>query len=187
VFDETKHIAQQDGARNNKDTSSMCLACASQGHTCCQGHDIYVTLGDCRRIGYFSGAADFFEYRGCCHADYADQGEDPLWQQHVFRKDGSRRVLKRLADGDCIFLGPGGCDLPLAVRPLVCRLYPHLYSAGRVTGAWDDECPAARTQDRSLMEKGIAGVKQQEAEQWHRMLYTEILWEANTDENRLNL
>ena len=186
MFDKTKHTNQRDEAQN-RDSNATCLSCARKGRTCCQGHDIYVTLGDCRRIGYFNGAVDFFEFRGCCHAGYADQGDDPLWQQHVFRKDGSRRVLKNLADGNCIFLGPGGCDLPLAVRPLVCRLYPHLYSAGRIIGRWDDECPAASTQDRSLMEKGIAGVKQHEAEQWHRMLYTEILWEAHADENRPDL
>jgi Fe-S-cluster containining protein len=169
------------------DSSRICVECASRGHTCCQGHDIYVTLGDCRRIACYSGAADFFEYRGCCRAAYADQGDDPVWQQHVFRSDGSRRVLKHRVDAACIFLGPGGCGLPLAVRPLVCRLYPHLYSAGRIYGAWDDECPAARIQDRSALERGIAGVQRQEAEQWHRMLYTEILWEADSDEHRLNL
>lgn len=175
------------GEAAEKDSSPICLACARQGHTCCQGHDIYVTLGDCRRIGYFSGTVDFFEYRGCCHADYADQEDDPLWRQHVFRGDGSRRVLKRLPDGNCIFLDSSGCCLPLAVRPLVCRLYPHLYSAGKIYGVWDDACPAARTQDRSVMEKGIAGVQRRQAEEWHRMLYTEILWEATSDENRPDL
>jgi Fe-S-cluster containining protein len=186
VSDRTNDTAEREAAAEKK-TYPICLACASQGHTGCQGHDIYVTLGDCSRIRRHGGAVDFHEYRGCCHADYADQGEDPLWQQHVFRNDGSRRVLKRLENGNCIFLGPAGCGLPLNVRPLVCRLYPHLYSASRISGAWDDECPAARTQHRSVMEMGIAGVQWQQAELWHRMLYTEILWEADSDENRLNL
>ncbi len=176
-----------DAPAADSESSRICLACASQGHTCCQGHDIYVTHGDCRRIARFSKAVDFFEYRGCCRADYADQGDDPLWQQHVFRSDGSRRVLKRRADANCIFLGSKGCALPLAVRPLVCRLYPHLYSAGGIYGAWDDECPATRSQNRSILEKGIAGVQWRQAVLWHRMLYTEIVWEADSDENRLNL
>ena len=107
---------------SNKNLGYFCLACASQGHTCCQGHDIYVTRGDCERIRLAGGGVDFFEYRSCSHAAYADQGDDPLWQQYVFRRDGSRRVLKRRTGGDCVFLGPQGCLLPLTARPLVCRL-----------------------------------------------------------------
>jgi Fe-S-cluster containining protein len=167
----------------NKDMGHFCLACASQGHTCCQGHDIYVTRGDCKRIGEHSRIVDFFEYRGCSHADYADQGDDPVWRQFVFRRDGSRRVLKRLADGDCLFLCSAGCSLPLTARPLVCRLYPHLYSANGIAGVFDGECPAAKIQAIPMLEKGIAGVQRQEAVQWHHMLYTEIYWEANTNEN----
>jgi Fe-S-cluster containining protein len=171
----------------SKDLGHYCLACASQGHTCCQGRDIYVTHGDCARIGRHSRVADFFEYRGCSHLDYADQDDDPLWQQYVFRRDGSRRVLKRLADGNCLFLGRAGCCLPLTARPLVCRLYPHLYSANGIAGVWDGECPAAKTQASPMLEKGIAGVQWQDAVQWHRMLYSEILLETNTNDNWLNL
>lgn len=170
-----------------KDSGRICLACARQGHTCCQGHDIYITRGDHERISRHTRVADFCEYRGCCHADYADQGDDPVWQQYVFRNDGSRRVLKRLADGSCIFLSSAGCCLPLTVRPLVCRLYPHLYSANGIADAWDGECPAAKFQASPLVEDGIAGVQWQEAVQWHRMLYSEILWEKNSNEDRLNL
>ena len=170
-----------------KDLGHYCLACASQGHTCCQGHDIYVTRGDCERIGRHSRVMDFYEYRGCSHPDYADQGEDPLWQQYVFRLDGSRRVLKRLAGGDCLFLGPAGCSLPLTARPLVCRLYPHTFSANGIAGVWDGACPAAKAETSPMLENGIAGVQWQEAVLWHRMLYTEILWEAETNEHRLDL
>ena len=171
----------------DKNLGHFCLACASQGHTCCQGHDIYVTRGDCERIGRHGRIADFFEYRRCCHLDYADQGDDPVWQQYVFRRDGSRRVLKRLENGDCIFLGLRGCCLPLTARPLVCRLYPHIYSANGIAEVWDGECPATKTQASPMLEKGIAGVQWQEAVLWHRILYTEILWEANTNEYRLDL
>ena len=38
-----------------------------------------------------------------------------------------------------------------------------------------------------MLENGIAGVQWQEAVLWHRMLYTEILWEAETNEHRLDL
>ena len=164
-----------------------CRACASQGHTCCQGHDIYVTRGDCSRIADHCGEHAFFEYRGCSRTAYADQDDDPLWRQYVFRHDGSRRVLKCRSDGDCHFLGIHGCALPLSTRPLVCRLYPHLYSADGIADGWDGECPAAQTQAGPLIEQGIAGVQRQQAVQWHRLLYTEILWEAEINENRFNL
>jgi Fe-S-cluster containining protein len=171
-------------AIGSQDLGACCLACARQGHTCCQGHDIYVTRGDCERIRNANGAADFFEYRNCSVAAYAEQDDDPLWRQYVFRRDGSRRVLKSLADGNCLFLGPAGCSLALSARPLVCRLYPHLYSADGIAGVWDSECPATRTQVGAQLEQGIAGVQWSQAVQWHRMLYAEILWEVNSDENR---
>ena len=164
----------------SRDLGSFCLTCASQGHTCCQGHDIYVTLGDCSRIQRFTGATQFFEYRGCSRAAYADQDDDPVWRRHVFRADGSRRVLKQSVDHNCLFLQTAGCCLPLSARPLVCRLYPHLYSASGIAGVWDDECPATRTQADPSIEQGIAGVQFQQAVQWHRMLYNEIQWEAST-------
>jgi Fe-S-cluster containining protein len=170
-----------------KDRGYYCSACASQGNTCCQQRDIYVTFGDCERIRRHSGISDFHEYRGCSLAAYADQDDDPVWRQHVFRGDGSRRVLKRLADGDCLFLRPSGCTLPLTARPLICRLYPHLYSAAGISGIWDSECPATRIQANPLIEQGIAGIQWQEAVQWHRMLYNEILWEASINENRFDL
>lgn len=167
--------------------SQLCRECATIGHSCCQGHEIYVTRGDCRRITAFQGQSDFYEYRSCFNAEYADQSDDPLWQQYVFRADGSRRVLKRQANGDCLFLTPSGCALPLDARPLVCRLYPHLYSAMGISTQWDLECRAARTMAPNLIEQDIAGVAPNEATLWHKLLYEEILWERSTDENWLNL
>ena len=183
---KTLTIIRQNAAEPaaSRDLGACCLACANQGHTCCQGHDIYVTHGDCERIRSANGATDFFEFRGCSLAAYAEQDDDPLWRQYVFRSDGSRRVLKRLANGNCLFLGPAGCSLALSARPLVCRLYPHLYSAEGIAGAWDNECLAARTRTGAQIEQGIAGVQWPQALQWHRMLYAEIQWEAHSDENR---
>ena len=172
---------------SNPDKGELCLRCAGQGRTCCQGHDIYVTKGDCQRIQQDGGCCDFYEYRSCAHADYAGQEDDPIWRQHVFRADGRRRVLKWLADGDCLFLGQSGCSLSLTARPLVCRLYPHLYAADGLNGQWDGECMATRLQAMPSLEKGIAGVAWQQAVQWHHMLYTEILLEDKENENRLDV
>jgi uncharacterized protein len=169
------------------DQSRLCRECAQAGHTCCQEHDIYVTLGDCRRISKHTRQHNFYEYRGCADAAYADQADDPLWAQYVFRLDGSRRVLKRKANGDCIYLTDVGCQLPLVVRPLVCRLYPHVYSARGIDTAWDPDCPAARVTPAAMIETGIAGVEAQEAAQWHQCLYNEVLREGQDDENWIDL
>ncbi len=169
------------------DQSRLCSECARAGRTCCQGHEIYVTWGDCRRIGYHTQRRDFYEYQGCDDLAYADQTEDPIWQQHVFRPDGSRRVLKRKANGDCCFLSPQGCQLPLTVRPLVCRLFPHTYSATGIFEGWDQECPAARAIAKVSLEIGIAGVAEEEAARWHQLLYDEVVWEGLVDESWINL
>jgi Fe-S-cluster containining protein len=169
------------------DQSRLCRECARVGRTCCQGHDIYVTWGDCHRIFIHTRLRDFFEYRACSDLAYADQGEDPLWQQHVFRPDGSRRVLKRQANGDCHFLSSQGCQLPLTVRPLICRLFPHVYSAAGIYDSWDEGCPAARVIAKAALESSIAGMARGEAARWHQLLYDEVIWEGLIDESWINL
>jgi uncharacterized protein len=171
----------------NADPGRVCRDCATSGKTCCQEHDIYVTWGDCRRIYETTKQKDFYEYRGCSNADYADQDDDPLWQQWVFRPDGTRRVLKRRANGDCLFLTPSGCSLALTARPLVCRLYPHTYSAVGLDNCWDRECPAVRSSTAAVIESSIAGVARRDAAQWHQLLYHEVLWERSGDDNWINV
>jgi Fe-S-cluster containining protein len=169
------------------DQSVLCTECALKGHSCCHAHDIYVTWGDCRRIFKHTGRKDFFEYRPCACSAYADQDDDPIWKQHVFRADGSRRVLRQDPKGDCMLLTPAGCSLPLEVRPLVCRLYPHVYSAAGIAWEWDLECPATRSFAPTVIETGIAGVGWSEAAQWHQLLYDEVLWEGLVDEHWFDL
>jgi Fe-S-cluster containining protein len=171
----------------NLNHGQLCQECASIGGTCCQRHEIYVTWGDCRRILAHHRKKDFYEYRGCDNLEYADQNDDPLWQQYVFRADGSRRVLKWQTNGDCFFLTPAGCTLPLKARPLICRLYPHVFTAAGIAPQWDGACRAAQRMSANAIEKDIAGVALDDAVRWHQLLYDEILWERSTDENWLNL
>ena len=169
------------------DQSRLCQECARVGKTCCQGHDIYVTRGDCLRIFNCLQDRTFYEYRSCCDPAYAEQSEDPLWEKYVFRSDGRRRVLKHKDNGDCMLLTSTGCLLPIDARPLVCRLFPHLYSAGGITDQWDGACPAAATTAAIVMENGIAGIAQCDAAKWHQLLYYEVLWEKIGDEDWINL
>jgi Fe-S-cluster containining protein len=140
-----------------------------------------VTPGDVQRIELHSGRDDFCEYQLPENPEYADQDDDPVWRDHVFRPDGSRRVLKRHEDGDCTFLGPHGCVLPLEVRPLVCRIYPYDYSEAGILEDLSPGCPL------ELLRPGqglIAALDMnvEDARRWRDQLYEEILLEHDEAE-----
>lgn len=148
--------------------------------TCCQTSEVHATKGDVQRITNFTGRDDFTEFRAPVNPDYADQDDDTAWQQHVFRQDGSRRVLKRQAGGDCTFLGPQGCVLPLETRPLICRLYPYDYIEQGIQDELAPGCPLELLRPgMSLLEE--LDIKLEDARRWHKQLYAEIRLE-NHDE-----
>ena len=156
----------------------LCARCARQGKTCCQWSEVYTTRGDMGRIGRHTGLTGFIELARPANPEYADQSNDPVWQAHVFGRDGKRRVLKKLPSGDCLFLRPTGCQLPLDVRPLVCRLYPFSYTAAGIDPQLDAGCP------RSLLAPGetlidTLHMSLDEAREWHRILYEEILFDGD--------
>ena len=146
--------------------------------TCCQTAEVYVTLGDVQRIEQESGRDDFHELRHPDHPIYLPDDSDPVWRDKAFQPDGSRRVLKRQANGDCTFLGPAGCVLPLEIRPLICRIYPFDYDAG---GMLDD---LARGCPLELVRPGMELIEELEmnrvdAERWRQQLYAELALEPD--------
>ena len=161
----------------------LCTRCAAQGPTCCQGkdRDIYITRGDLKRISVHVGQADFYEFRKPTNPTYCEADEDPLWTAYVFRRDGSRRVLKHQdAEGDCAFLTVNGCTLPVNVRPLICRLHPFAYNSGGLSAGFAEGCPThLLVAGQSLIQ--CLGMDAQVAKVWHRTLYSEILLEKNND------
>ena len=159
----------------------ICVRCAGRGPTCCEGsdRDIFITRGDVERIQTISGSADFYEFRKPLNPDYLDP-DDPVWTRHVFRKDSSRRVIRRNASGTCMFLSKIGCMLPLQTRPLVCRLFPYQYSQKGLADEMADECP------RDLLGEGESlavalGIHREDAVLWHQLLYQEILREKEDE------
>jgi Fe-S-cluster containining protein len=135
-----------------------------------------VTLGDVERIAGHLGRDDFFHFQVASEPLYLDQDDDPVWHEHVIREDNSRRVLKRLPDGDCSLLGPQGCTLPLEVRPLVCRLYPYDYNEHGIRDDLTPGCPLELLRPgQDLIE--TLGMKLDDARRWHKQLYEEILLE----------
>lgn len=149
-----------------------CAKHAQMGKTCCQTCEILVTDGDQNRIAAYTGEREFFEYRAPDDPVYLEQDDDPNWLKWAFRPDGTRRVLKRQASGDCRFLGPQGCRLPVETRPLVCRLYPYTYTEAGIDGV-SDGCPTEVIPPGSTILE-VLDMRRDDADRWHRMLYAEL-------------
>ena len=151
----------------------LCARCARHKRTCCQDTEIHVTLGDMRRIAPYTDGAVVAEFRKPSDPVYDQSYEDPVWQQLVFRDDGTRRVLKQRPDGDCVFLGREGCRLPAVARPLVCRLYPFDYTADGVHSRLASGCPVELLQPaQQLLE--VLNMNIDDARLLHAELYKEI-------------
>ena len=151
----------------------LCVRCARVGRTCCQTCEIYVSPGDVRRIAAFTGQTDFFEDRAAQNPTYADHDDDPAWRDNVFQADGTRRVMHRAEDGSCQFLGPHGCQLPMEIRPLVCRIYPYDYDSQGIKKDLSHGCPLqlVRIGETLLTELDM---NLHDAVRWHQQLYNEI-------------
>jgi Fe-S-cluster containining protein len=143
--------------------------------TCCQRAEILVTAGDVERIAVHTGQRDFFERRAPADPSYLDADEDdPNWLSYTVAPDGTRRVLRRQENGDCGFLAATGCTLPLATRPLVCRLYPFAYSESGIAGEDSEYCPTAVLAPRGQPMTEVLGITVAEGRVWHRQLYEEL-------------
>lgn len=172
---------------NTIELATLCRRCAGLAKTCCRLTDVYVTLGDINRISRAVQQEDFFEFRVSADPSYNDQEDDPVWATMVFRPDGSRRVVKHDSRGNCIFLRDAGCQLSLEIRPLICRLHPHLYSNREIYPFISPECPVALLEPDERLEERIQGFDQSKALLWHKMLYEEIAWEVGDHADRINL
>lgn len=176
-----------------------CARCAAVQATCCQRAEIVLTTGDVARIAAHTGREDFFHRARPLDPDAAaPDPHDPNWVRYTVAEDGTRRVL-RCRDGagpghtwhpgrpgDCTFLGPGGCVLPEAVRPLVCRLYPFMYSergldrpADPSGGVDESYCPTwmFRADHRAGGHPTmltVLGMDPRVAEGWRAQLYEEL-------------
>lgn len=152
-----------------------CARCARTQRTCCQRAEILVTVGDRARIARHTGRADFWHrVRPTDPACYEHDEDDPEWTALTIGADGARAVLKKREGGDCSFLGPAGCALPVEVRPIVCRLYPFTYTAKGLGGEDPDYCPTEMLDpDRRGMLK-VLDMDPRDGERWRAMLYDEL-------------
>lgn len=164
---------------------SGCAKCATLGKTCCQQREIFVTEGDKLRIAEFTGDFSFWENTVPTDPSYYDQDDDPNWLKWVFQPDGSRPVLKRLVNGDCRFLSPAGCALPMETRPIVCRMYPYTYTEHGIDGVCDDCPPAVIPPGQSILQ--VLDMRLEDATRWHQQLYAELRTKERCDAHRIDL
>lgn len=162
----------------------LCVRCAKHQKTCCQTRAIYVTPGDRRRIGAVVGHDNFVTFE-VASPEHLDQADDPTWGQLVFRPDGSRRVLRRKGNGDCLFLGAAGCTLHVETRPLVCRMYPFEYTERGIESELSDGCPTHLMRPHESLLK-VLDMRHEDGERWRKQLYQE-LHEEKLDADRPDL
>lgn len=160
------------------DQEFICVRCSKHMETCCQTSQVYVTLGDVRRIKSHTGRTDFFENRLPDDPIYTVHDDDPIWYETVMQPDGQRRVLKRQDDGDCTFLGEAGCTMPLEVRPLLCRLYPFGFNQRGIKTYLTHGCPMELLKPGESLVNAL-DMNKEDAVRWHGMLYQEILEEPH--------
>lgn len=149
----------------------LCARCAAQGKTCCQNTEIFVTLGDVRRIAA-AGHGDDFTAIAPRAARVEDNAWDAAWSR-LFAADGGRRILAHRPDGDCVFLDANGCRLPMGVRPLVCRLYPYDYNESTIKGVFGHLCPSPEGDNIPFLLAALE-MNREAAEGWRKDLYREI-------------
>lgn len=117
--------------------------------------------------------------------EHLDQEDDPTWGKLVFRPDGSRRVLRRKENGDCLFLGTAGCTLNVETRPMVCRMYPFEYTERGLEEGLSEGCPTHLMHPKETLLK-VLDMRHEDGERWRRQLYQE-LHEEKTDADRPDL
>lgn len=169
----------------SEDQLHPCARCARVQRTCCQRAEIVLTTGDTDRIAAHSGRRDFLERRAPADPDaLAEDPADPNWTRWTIAPDGTRRVLRRRADGDCTFLGPAGCTLPLEVRPLVCRMYPYTFTERGLDREDPAYCPTDLVDPLRTGMLTVLDMREADAERWRRLLYAELRSDAEEGTER---
>ncbi|MEN6620798.1 MAG: YkgJ family cysteine cluster protein [Smithella sp.] len=171
---------------------SICSECvkrkilANEG-TCCQDSDVFVSLGDLKRICIYKNSFNFYEYREATepYLEELKRCDDKLWNNVTITPKRMRRVLRKKGK-NCIFLDENtGCTLPMEIKPLVCRIYPYGYDNAKIILDNNCGCP----QDllnldscNNAIEINF-GVSIEKAELWRAQLYCELADEYFLDIN----
>ncbi|MGE4298976.1 MAG: YkgJ family cysteine cluster protein [Desulfovibrionaceae bacterium] len=132
----------------------ICVACASQGPTCChllpgsEEHTFPLSPLEWQRILDHVPDKGFFAHERNSPAFLASlrhlfPGEHERVEA-LFPSHGEHLRLATRDDGDCAFRGPDGCILPNEVRPTYCRIFPFWVFGDRITLFKPAYCLAVR-------------------------------------------
>ena len=149
---------------------NICGECArSRGLSCCESVEIYVTPGDIKRISSFTNSTEFYVaaamkgiYRNC----------DPAWKDLILDANRRRNIIRLTKNGQCVFLKKEGCQLPMTVKPLLCRLHPYDFNEQGITGIYR-YCPIAKLPNGEDVLRDM-GMSSKMVKKWHATLYREL-------------
>ncbi len=148
-----------------------CATCASLGHSCCKGYQIYLTSGDIVRISGFLKHSDFYTYEPPILSDI-EPDYDTCWLPLIMSEGNRVRVLNRTDDKQCCLAFAMGCLLPLETRPLICRLFPYDFINHHILGI-DSSCPISKECNWQSILDGME-MTESKAQHWVDLLYEEI-------------
>lgn len=144
---------------------SICTQCARIQRTCCEQTTVEVALtrGDIARIAWQTGRSDFYQ-RQAVRPDQLDSYENParygdevaVYVMGLFDREDRRPILKKQPDGSCLFVSSTGCTLPVASRPLLCRIYPYDWTDSRELWVDAAYCPKALFRDEADLLEQVA-------------------------------
>lgn len=165
--------AKPDGVR-----MSLCMKCRDVQKTCCQDDPrIILTQGDVRRIRTFTGHSDFVIVKHYPDLSFLKLYEyDPNWKKYTVLPGNLRRQLRMDEQGACVFLSAGGCELPMNVRPLMCRLYPYNFNEYGIIGVYSGEdmvCPVRLLKEGVSLDQAV-GMSYEQADSWRMAFYQEL-------------
>ncbi|OQX22900.1 MAG: hypothetical protein BWK80_28740 [Desulfobacteraceae bacterium IS3] len=170
---------------------SKCFECSELQLTCCEKSEVCVTKGDIKRIAEYAGRNDFYhlmpvseELKFIITNPCNPENGSEIYLKYLFDEEGRRIILKK-NENRCCFLTHNGCDLPLNIRPIVCRLYPYDWNDNK--DMWIDParlCPENLFKDEQEIKEQLC-LPEQEAKRLLELFYDEIKSQKNNLQFRL--
>ncbi|MGC1377815.1 MAG: hypothetical protein WA821_16400 [Anaerolineales bacterium] len=158
---------------------SKCSECSKLQPTCCENTEICVTNGDIKRIAVYIGRNDFYhlmpvaeEMKYFYENPFNITKGSEIYIKCLFDEDGRRNILKKNGNR-CGFLTPVGCELPLNVRPIICRLHPYNWNDNK--DIWlEPHCPESLFKDEQEIKEQVC-LPEEEVTRLVDLFYDEIM------------
>ena len=147
-----------------------------------------MTEKDIERITAYTGSNDFWLLEA--PREYLENrirsSFDPNLRKYVLSENGKVYTLRHAENGSCMFLKEKGCELPMEIRPLYCRIHPYDFVEDEVTGITFVDCPV-NLLDRPGDLPDMINIKYDDAKRWVKMFYNELREGKTYNDNRNNV